>query len=45
MEPEKCDGWEWFDWNKLPQPLFIPVQNLQKMRYNPILVKNSRVVK
>lgn len=28
LEPHKCEGWEWFDWNDLPQPLFIPVQNL-----------------
>lgn len=22
MEPEKCEGWHWFDWDKLPSPLF-----------------------
>lgn len=21
-EPEKCEGWEWYDIDKLPQPLF-----------------------
>lgn len=27
-EPEKCEGWQWFDWHKLPQPLFLPLKNL-----------------
>jgi 8-oxo-dGTP diphosphatase len=22
-EPEKCDGWDWYDLDDLPQPLFI----------------------
>jgi 8-oxo-dGTP diphosphatase len=28
MEKEKCEGWEWFDWNQLPTPLFAPVSSL-----------------
>ena len=36
MEPEKCEKWEWFEWNKLPQPLFIPIQNLLKQKFNPL---------
>ena len=35
MEPEKCERWDWFEWNKLPQPLFMPIQNLLKQKYNP----------
>lgn len=35
-EPEKCERWEWFEWDKLPQPLFVPIQNLLKTKYNPI---------
>ncbi len=23
LEPNKCEGWEWFTWNTLPQPLFF----------------------
>ena len=30
MEPEKCEQWDWFTWDKLPKPLFIPMQNLLK---------------
>lgn len=22
LEPEKCEGWEWFDLDQLPEPLF-----------------------
>ncbi len=36
MEPEKCEKWEWFDWGSLPQPLFVPLQNLLKENYNPL---------
>lgn len=25
-EPEKCEGWNWYDLNALPQPLFRPSQ-------------------
>ncbi|MFH0701650.1 MAG: NUDIX hydrolase [Candidatus Woesearchaeota archaeon] len=35
MEPEKCERWEWFEWDKLPQPLFIPIQNLLKQKFSP----------
>ena len=27
-EPEKCDGWAWYDLNDLPQPLFIVTQRM-----------------
>ena len=26
-EPEKCAGWQWFDYAALPSPLFIPISN------------------
>jgi len=28
LEPHKCESWQWFDWNQLPQPLFLPIENL-----------------
>jgi 8-oxo-dGTP diphosphatase len=27
-EPEKCEGWHWFQWRQLPNPLFPPVAHL-----------------
>ena len=35
MEPDKCEKWDWFEWEKLPEPLFIPMQNLLKEGYHP----------
>ena len=37
MEPDKCEKWDWFEWeeDKLPHPLFIPQQNLLKQKYSP----------
>ncbi len=28
LEPNKCEGWAWFDWNHLPQPLFPSITSL-----------------
>lgn len=28
LEPHKCEGWEWFSWNELPSPLFLPIRSL-----------------
>ena len=36
MEPDKCEKWDWFEWNNLPQPLFLPIQNLLKQKFNII---------
>lgn len=36
-EPEKCEGWEWFEWENLPKPLFLPIENLLKERFNPFV--------
>lgn len=30
MEPDKCERWDWFEWDNFPSPLFLPVQNLRK---------------
>lgn len=35
LEPDKMVKWEWFEWENLPSPLFIPMQNLVKTGYKP----------
>jgi 8-oxo-dGTP diphosphatase len=35
METDKCEKWEWYEWNNLPEPLFLPIQNLKKQNFNP----------
>jgi len=35
LEPHKCETWEWVAWNELPEPLFIPIQNLLKEQIDP----------
>lgn len=30
LEPQKCEEWQWFPWNELPRPLFMPLESLQK---------------
>lgn len=33
MEPEKCDGLEWFDFDTLPSPLFLAWRQLLKSEF------------
>ncbi len=35
MEPEKCAAWQWFDWDALPEPRFLPLSNLLKTGFCP----------
>jgi 8-oxo-dGTP diphosphatase len=32
-EPEKCEKWDWFLWNELPEPKFLPLENLLKQKH------------
>jgi 8-oxo-dGTP diphosphatase len=41
MEPEKSTCWEWFSWDALPTPLFLPVQNLFARGFDPATLKSS----
>jgi 8-oxo-dGTP diphosphatase len=34
LEPHKCERWEWFSLNALPQPLFLTFENLAKNNIN-----------
>jgi len=31
LEPDKCEGWEWFSWDQLPHPLFPPLVSYLKL--------------
>jgi 8-oxo-dGTP diphosphatase len=35
LEPDKCEGWAWFDPDALPQPLFAPVASLFGSGWRP----------
>ena len=37
MEPNKCEKWKWFKLESFPDNLFIPVKNLLKTNYNPMI--------
>ena len=39
LEPHKCAGWEWFDIDSLPTPLFLPIPSLL-IKYPNLLAKN-----
>jgi 8-oxo-dGTP diphosphatase len=30
LEPHKCEKWAWFNWENLPENLFLPIRNLKK---------------
>ncbi len=32
-EPDKCEKWDWFDWNNLPYPLSSPVLRLKEQGF------------
>jgi len=35
LEPQKCDGWSWHDWDALPEPLFAPLASLHRSGWRP----------
>lgn len=35
-EPDKCEAWEWFYWDQLPQPRFLSLENLLRLPFDPI---------
>lgn len=35
MEPDKMTEIGWFDWEDLPSPLFLPLENLRKQGFHP----------
>lgn len=37
LEPEKCEGWDWYSWSALPQPLFLAAAHLVESGWRPEL--------
>ncbi len=37
VEPNKCAGWDWFEWDHLPQPAFISLREFLKNKYDPFI--------
>lgn len=35
MEPEKAERWDWYKWDEMPKPLFLPIVHLLEQGYNP----------
>ena len=33
-EPHKCERWDWFRWDDLPEPRFLPLENLIKQGFS-----------
>jgi len=33
MEPDKCEGWDWFRLDSLPSPLFPPLKQIIKTKF------------
>lgn len=40
LEPNKCEGWQWFSWNELPQPLFAPLASFVDLQSRENLNRN-----
>lgn len=34
LEPDKCARWQWFDYQKLPDPLFVPISSFLSQPFN-----------
>ncbi|AES97978.1 putative hydrolase [Medicago truncatula] len=37
VEPDKCYGWDWFELENLPNPLFWPLEKMLKGGFDPFL--------
>lgn len=34
-EPHKCETWDWFDWDRLPEPRFLSLENFLAVGIDP----------
>jgi len=40
-EPEKCDGWQWFDYPLMPSPLFLPISQFMAQQNDLYALHNA----
>ena len=43
-EPDKCEGWAWYEWSNLPRPLFQPFESLMKSGFSPFSSPSHLVI-
>lgn len=36
MEPDRHETWNWFEWDDIPKPMFLPIENLIRQGYKPL---------
>jgi 8-oxo-dGTP diphosphatase len=45
MEPEKCEGWAWYDLDNLPQPLFlVTIKMIDSLRSGVVLADPAAIL-
>lgn len=44
-EPDKCERWDWFAWESLPSPLFLPMTLLLGQGYHPLARPHDKLVR
>jgi len=44
-EPHKCEGWEWFNWEQMPRPLFQPLETIVRQGYHPLSITHDKLVR
>ena len=37
-EPDKCEAWDWFEWDHLPEPRFLSLENLRRLSFDPVFM-------
>lgn len=43
-EPEKCEGWAWYDPDDLPEPLFIVTRRMLEARRSGVILRDIEAV-